>query len=526
MSRELERRLAALSEAADLAQGRLDDDDVGAARAVVQRAGHRLGLGLETTVVALAGPTGAGKSTLFNSLAGAELVTSGRIRPTTSAPTAAIWGDHAGDLLDWLSVPVRHRVGEPADGGGLVLLDLPDFDSVERRHRDEVDRMVALVDLMVWVVDPQKYADSSLHDGYLKPLAAYRESMLMVLNQADTLDPVSLRACRDDLRTRLSRDGLDGVPVLPVSARTGDGLEDLRAALGERVRRREAALQRLSTDVDRVAGRLAAACREPDPGVVAPQRADRLVRSLEQAAGVPTVVAAVGAAHRHRGALAAGWPLTRWLRRLRPDPLGRLRVGDAGSAAARTSLPKATAVQRSQVSSAIRVLAGDATEGVSEPWPSLARSAALRREDELADALDAAVGDATLAVRAPLWWRAVGLLQIALIAAAALGALWLLGYAALGYLQLQGLVSTPEVGGIPAPSVMLVGGLVAGLLLAVLARLVNAIGARRRQRRAQRVLSEQVRAVARELVLDPLQGELDVHAALCTRVRQAQAAHA
>lgn len=525
MSGELERRLSALSEAADLAQGRLDDDDVGAARAVVQRAGHRLGLGLETTVVALAGPTGAGKSSLFNALAGGELVTSGRIRPTTSSATAAIWGDHAGELLDWLAVPVRHRVGELRHGG-LVVLDLPDFDSVERRHRDEVDRMVALVDLMVWVVDPQKYADSSLHDGYLKPMAAYGGSMLVVLNQADTLDPESLRACRDDLRARLAGDGLDGVPVLPVSARTGTGVDDLRAALDERVRLREAALQRLSTDVDRVAGRLSTACREPDPDVLGTREADRLVRALEQAAGVPTVVAAVGAAHRHRGALAAGWPLTRWLRRLRADPLRRLRVGDAGSGAERTSLPKATPVQRSHVSSAIRVLAGEATERLSEPWPSLARTAALRREEELADALDAAVGDATLAVRAPLWWRAAGFLQIALLAIVVLGALWLLGYAVLGYLQLQDLVATPEVSGIPVPSLMLVGGAVAGLLLALLARLVNAIGARRRQRRAQRALSHQVTAVARELVLAPLQAELDVRAGLCTRVRQAQTARA
>jgi GTP-binding protein EngB required for normal cell division len=523
VSRDLERRLSALSEAADLAQGRLDDDDVSAARAVVERAGHRLGLGLETTVVALAGPTGAGKSSLFNALAGSVLVTSGRIRPTTSAPTAAVWGDHAGDLLDWLAVPVRHHVGEPG-GGGLVVLDLPDFDSVERRHRDEVDRMVALVDLMIWVVDPQKYADSSLHDGYLKPLAAYRDSMLVVLNQADTLDAASLEACREDLRSRLAGDGLDGVPVVAVSAQTGAGVEDLRRALRERVDLREAALQRLSTDVDRVAARLSAACSDGDAGVVGPREAERLRRALEQAAGVPTVVAAVGAAHRHRGALAAGWPLTRWLRRLRPDPLRRLRVGEAGSASARTSLPKPTPVQRSHVSSAIRILAGDATAGLSEPWPSLVRAAALRHEEQLADSLDAAVGDATLAIRPPLWWRVAGALQIALVALVVLGALWLLGYALLGYLQLQDLVSTPEVSGIPAPTVMLVGGALAGLLLALLARLLNAAGARRRQRRAQRELSEQVAAVARELVLEPLQAELDVRAALCTRVGQAQAA--
>lgn len=522
MSRELDRRLSALSEAADLADGRLAAEQVDAARAVVQRAGCRLGLGLETTVVALAGPTGAGKSSLFNALAGAELVQAGRIRPTTSTATAAVWGDGAGDLLDWLQVPRRHPVGVLADGG-LVVLDLPDFDSVERRHRDEVDRMVDLVDLLVWVVDPQKYADSSLHDGYLKPLAGYRESMLMVLNQADTLSSADLAACRTDLSARLTTDGLDGVPVLAVSARTGDGLAELHGALRHRVKRREAVLQRLSTDVTRAAADLSATCAAPSPQTLDKGRSDRLVRALEQAAGVPTVVNAVGAAHRHRGALAAGWPATRWLRRLRPDPLRRLRVGEPGSGD-RTSLPRATAVQSSQVSSAIRVLAAEAAEKLVEPWPSLARSAALRHEQVLADRLDAAVADAALKVRAPLWWKAAGALQLLLILTVAVGALWLLGYAVLGYLQLGDLLPRPEVEGIAVPSLMLVGGALAGLLLALLARIANSFGARRRQRRAQRMLAERVRGVAQEYVLEPLQSELDVHTALCARLRQARAA--
>ena len=70
-----------------------------------------------------------------------------------------------------------------------MLLDLPDFDSVEAAHRVEVDRLVAVVDLLVWVVDPQKYADGSLHEHYLRPLAPHREPMLVVLNQADTARP-------------------------------------------------------------------------------------------------------------------------------------------------------------------------------------------------------------------------------------------------------------------------------------------------------------------------------------------------
>ena len=63
-----------------------------------------------------------------------------------------------------------------------MLLDLPDFDSVEHAHRLEVDRLIELVDLVVWVVDPQKYADAALHDRYLRPLAGHAGVMLVVLN--------------------------------------------------------------------------------------------------------------------------------------------------------------------------------------------------------------------------------------------------------------------------------------------------------------------------------------------------------
>ena len=122
-------------------------------------------------MVALAGPTGAGKSSLFNALAGRELVAASRRRPTTSSATAAVWGEQQDELLDWLEVPLRHRLD--ARAAGPRLLDLPDFDSVEHSHRVEVERMIRLVDLFVWVVDPQKYADSALHDRYLRPLAGY-----------------------------------------------------------------------------------------------------------------------------------------------------------------------------------------------------------------------------------------------------------------------------------------------------------------------------------------------------------------
>ena len=509
MSPSLEERLAALAEAAELADGRLEPGRVEAARTVVRRAGERLGHGLEATVVALAGPTGAGKSTLFNALASRPLVREGVRRLTTASATAAVFGPPDGDLLDWLEVPSRHTL----DGGGpegLVLLDLPDFDSVETAHRLEVDRLVRLVDLLVWVVDPQKYADASLHERYLRPLARHAAAMLVVLNQSDRLGADAPRA-REDLGGLLGASGLGDVPVLTTSARSGDGLDALRAALEERVSRREAALARLAADVGEAVTALEAAAGDGEPAGLRRGDRGRLLATLGSATGIPAVEAAALAAHRRRGVLATGLPWIAWVRRLRPDPLKRLRLSDTPQEDVRTSLPQATSVQRAQVEAGIRALAGDAARGLPDPWPSLARRAATASAPELADRLDRAVAGAQLRMTRPRWWRPVRVLQLGLATVALVGLLWLAALAALGYLQLDDVVPTPDLAGIPAPTALLGGGLLAGILVAFLARIVNGAGARRRARRARRALDERVGAVADELVLAPLEAELAVH---------------
>ena len=458
------------------------------------------------------GPTGAGKSTLFNALAGQPLVREGVRRPTTASATAAVWGPPDGDLLDWLEVPSRHTL----DGGGpdgLVLLDLPDFDSVETAHRLEVDRLVRLVDLLVWVVDPQKYADASLHERYLRPLARHAAAMLVVLNQSDRLGADAPRA-RADLAGLLGSSGLGDVPVLAASARTGEGLDALRAALEDRVTRREAALARLAADVGEAAAALDAAAGEGKPAGLRRGDRARLLATLGSAAGIPAVEAAALSAHRRRGALATGLPWVAWVRRLRPDPLKRLRLSDGPQEDVRTSLPQATSVQRAQVDAGIRALAGDASRGLPDPWPSLARRAATASAPELSDRLDRAVAGAQLRMTRPRWWKPVRVLQLALAATALAGLLWLAVLAGLGYLQLDDVVPTPDIAGIPAPTALLIGGLLAGVLVAFLARIVNGFGARRRARRARRALDERVGAVADELVLAPLEAELAVHGQL------------
>ncbi|GAA3131085.1 50S ribosome-binding GTPase [Planomonospora alba] len=534
----LDERLAALAEAAELADGRLDAGAVARARAVVAQAGARRNLSVSHTAVALAGATGSGKSSLFNLLAGAPLAEVGVTRPTTSTAQAALWdGRGAGPLLDWLEIPHRHEVdGAGAPGGtaggadlsGLVLLDLPDHDSIERAHRLEVDRLAGLVDLLVWVLDPQKYADAAVHDLYLAPLARHRDVTVVVLNQIDRLSPAAAERCLADLGRLLEADGLAGVPVLGVSARTGAGVGELRALLDSRVAGRRSWADRLAADAETAADDLDRASGAPDAAVPAgaPEEgvdvlAAPLAAALSQAAGVPGVVRAVAKAHRHRSVAATGWPVTRWIRRLRPDPLRRLRLGAGsgetgpdggpGELVGRTSIPAASVVQRSQMDTALRETAAAASAGLPEPWAAAVRRAARSHADDLEDALDRAVATTSLgASRRPLWWRAAGAAQWLVLAAAVAGALWLLGLAALDYLHLPE-PPVPTAGELPWPTLLLLGGLLLGVVLALLSRVAAWLGGRRRARKAARALRASVERVGRELVLEPVAGELARH---------------
>src|ERR1700722_8584611 len=232
------------------------------AESVLKRAGERLRLSGNHTVIALAGGTGSGKSTLFNALSGATFSPPGVTRPTTRHVHACVWGmQGAAPLLDWLNVQRRHRYARASvlDSGesdldGLILLDLPDHDSVVTASMAAVDRLAKLADMVIWVLDPQKYADAAVHNRYLIPLAGPAGVFTLVLNQIDTLPPEQIRDCEQDLRRLLDAEGLTDTPVLPVSARTGEGLGDLRALLPQTVRRNRAVTDRIAADIDGVIG--------------------------------------------------------------------------------------------------------------------------------------------------------------------------------------------------------------------------------------------------------------------------------
>jgi GTP-binding protein EngB required for normal cell division len=520
-------RLDALEEVLDLARGRIDPALVVEVERVAEKAGQRMRFGQTSTVVALAGATGSGKSSLFNALAGGPMSAAGLRRPTTGVAHAAVWSaPDAGPLLDWLDVPRRHMIDSPAlDLDGLVLLDLPDVDSVEQQHRLAAERLVERVDLLVGVFDPQKYADAAIHDRYLRPLSGHADVMLVVLNQVDRLPDAARADCVRDLGALAKSDGLEGVTVLATSALTGTGLDALRAELVTRVAAKRASVQRLEADLSALTDSLDTPCSGRSARSVGRAELASLVSALGDAAGADLVAGAVETSYRLRARRATGWPFTRWTSRLRLDPARRLRLRDNPSELVRTSLPGPSAVQRARVDSALRSLADQASDGLPEPWPTAIRKAATGSRAQMPELLDRAVAGTDLGLaRRPKWWRAVGLGQLALAGVGVLGLLWLSVLFGVAWLQLPD-PPLPHVGPVPVPTLMLAGGLMAGLLLAFISGLLATVGGRRSARLARRRVGERVAQAAADVVVAPVERELAAHGDLgsaLARVRGAR----
>lgn len=534
-------RLDALARAVLAGRDVLPADVVTRAQQVEERAGHRLRLSADHTVVAFAGATGSGKSSLVNALVGEALAEVDVLRPTTSEALAVVRGQAgSAPLLDWLGVRRRHQLTPGGGGGGiaggaagesgeqldavtdgLVLLDLPDHDSVRTEHRLEAERLIALVDLMVWVVDPQKYADAVIHERYLRGLGGHRDVMLIVLNQVDRLSETERAACHRDLERLLADDGLAGVPVLDVSARTGEGVPTLRDALDDAARRRVAAQARVEADVTGLAQEIQDACGTSAPGASRAARQE-LVEALGGAAGIPAIAEAVRSARVLHARRATGWPPTRWLSRFRSDPLRRLHLGTGTPPSGRrddrtlpelvrTSVPRPGAAELARVRAAVRSYADEATSGAPDAWVLAARGRleAADESAELADALDRAVsGTHVISTRRPVWWTVVGALQWLLLAVLIGGLLWLGALAGLDALRMPS-PEPPLWGDVPVPTAAAIGGAVLGLLAAAVSRVAAGIGGRRQARRATARLREAVAVVADSRVVAPVDGVLE-----------------
>lgn len=516
-------RVKGLDAAVGAARGRLDDAVLDPAAEVVAKASERLRLSADHTVVALGGATGSGKSSTFNALVGLDLASVGVRRPTTSWATACTWGTNgASELLEWLGIPPRHQVvrdsmldtgREKKDMDGLVLLDMPDHDSTEVAHHLEVERLVRLADLLIWVLDPQKYADAAIHDRFLRPLAAHKGVMMIVLNHIDEVPEDRRAGMIADLRRLLDLDGLEGITLIATSAREGIGIDELRTAITQRVADKAATRARIATNLTEVAGAVAQVSGTAQPPTLSERDQTELRAALADAAGIPVVVEAVEKASRMRARRATGWPLTSWLSRFQRDPLQRLDL-DAGSrqfvARAKRAIPDANQVQTARIDTAVRDLSDRLSADLTRPWATAVRRASTARLPELTERLDRAVGSTDLGIgRIPLWTQAVRVLQWVLLLGAVVGGLWLAARSGIDFLGLD--VPDTEVGGVPVPTLLLLGGIGLGIVLAVVCRVLVDRTAVARARQADQRLRSAVNEVAEELVIRPLNVELDAY---------------
>ena len=205
-------------------------------------------------LVVVGGSTGAGKSTILNSLVGREVSKAGVLRPTTTTPILVshpadiAWFQSERVLPDLPRLTGSYRSGEhglfllPDDDvpKGLALLDAPDIDSVVDKNRELGAQLLAAADLWLFVTTAARYSDA-VPWAFLRKARERSTSLALVLNRVppEALDEVPVH-----LAELLRREGLEGTPVLTIAeADLAEGL-----IKGEHLQPVSAWLDRLAAD--------------------------------------------------------------------------------------------------------------------------------------------------------------------------------------------------------------------------------------------------------------------------------------
>ena len=571
------RSVASLKEAISYGEGRVPETVLLDAAETLERLSQRRELSTEHTVIGFFGATGSGKSTLFNAIAGQNIALSAPTRPTTSTVQAAIWeAEGSEELLDWLGIDKRvypqtqalaaeeasggavapNAVTEPAPGlfnrirravggrgemrtrtGGLILLDMPDFDSVTTTNRDLAARMMRYVDVLVWVVDPQKYADAVIHRDFMVPLAASGAQALCVLNQADKLAPAEVPAVLASLTRLLQAEGTEAhllAAPIAVSARTGEGIDVLRDLLAQVAAAKSLSLQRTDAQLHATASQLRAYAGGEGAvlaGAYALEAEQKLVKACYTSSQAEQVLQAATASYRRAAGQHTGWILTRWMSRLKADPLRRLHLGqqDETKSASKaekssgmlgsdsenapelvaSSLPPLSAAQKAGMANAVRQYSKQMADRVEDPWKRSMKEAALSREAELPELLERDMMRIDYGLgrtRAP--WVIFNTLQWIALLSALVGVGWLTLISGMAYLQIQlPPAPTPEGSPVPLPTLLLLLGILLGIASAGVGRLLTAMGSRYYARKLRGRLQTGVEKAVQSCVVAPVQLE-------------------
>jgi GTPase Era involved in 16S rRNA processing len=537
-------RLDALARLVDEAEDRLPEEALSPAGEVLRRAADRFGLSAEHTAAVIAGATGVGKSSLFNALVGIGLSPVAVRRPTTTQAIACVWEAErlaeARPLLDRLGVAERRQLTRDSaldhtkvrdSLAGLVLVDLPDYDSAIHEDQTEVDTAVELADVVIWVTDPQKYADAVWHERYLKQLAHHAEVMVIVLNQIDRLPSESVGECVGDLTRLVENDGLVGVPIFPVSVRSGQGIEELRRELTSRVSGRRAAADRLAADVDWVAEQLGPYLLPSEDKASLADASDHelpesirteVLDGLRSAAGVSSLADVVSVRMAAHAAAAVASPLRQFGAALGRESSGTSTGGPAGAGSGPghrslkellqlateplDQVPAPVPVDRAALETVLGRLAEASLAGLPADWSRTARRQLLDRRTDLAQQIDMALAECEFDAE-----RADRRLAIRMIHILCL--IMVVGGVAMLFIR-----SIPVWGG-PALSLL---GLVGTGVIDLIARSTARRAARAGGQVAVGQLSAELAAVAQDILFGPVAAELAGYRRALTDFRTVQ----
>ncbi len=177
------------------------------------------------------GSTGAGKSTLVNSLIGRPVSRAGVLRPTTRSPVLVhhpadthwfgpdrILPDLARTSAPSTDVGALHLVASARMPAGLALLDAPDVDSIERANRELATQLLAAADLWLFTTSAARYADQ-VPWGFLQTAAERSTALAIVL---DRTDPSALVEVQAHLAQLLAQHGLRDAKLFAVPESTVD----------------------------------------------------------------------------------------------------------------------------------------------------------------------------------------------------------------------------------------------------------------------------------------------------------------
>lgn len=241
---------------------------------------------------------------------------------------------------------------------------------------------------------------------------------------------------------------------------------------------------------------------------------EELVDALTVAAGVPAVAEAMESAYELRASDYVGWPLARWVRRFRRDPLRMMRLTELREEL-RGSFTGPVGAQQGDVDNALHGVTDGVTVDVPGPWRRSIRDAARAHAAELPDALGAALRETLPSFnQVPRWWWLVKVWQYLLIVGAVLGLAWVGLLLAYGVLDLGEAPSklVGDTGILPWVLILLACMIGMGALTAAACRNVVALSAARHGQRIELKMRESIEAVAEEKVLKPIADELAVFA--------------